>query len=167
MSLLCHAMQCTVIATLQCNCVASWWKFLMNTVPCSCLAAGQSSVRMRPRPDHSLKGSHFETLEGGGRTLCPAVNFCRSSKLCDGRRIPSSGCGRKPASWGHRLRRAPALTCCTLAIESSCSQAHKVVCAAGSRDTTVKLWDPATCQCIQTLEGHKYQVHFMHRTDRQ
>lgn len=29
---------------------------------------------------------------------------------------------------------------------------------AGSRDTTVKLWDPATCECIQTLQGHKYQV---------
>lgn len=29
---------------------------------------------------------------------------------------------------------------------------------AGSRDITVKLWNPSTCECIQTLQGHKYQV---------
>ena len=29
---------------------------------------------------------------------------------------------------------------------------------AGSRDTTVKLWNPSTCEVMQTLSGHKYQV---------
>jgi WD40 repeat protein len=28
----------------------------------------------------------------------------------------------------------------------------------GSRDTTLKIWNPATCECLQTLTGHKYQV---------
>lgn len=29
---------------------------------------------------------------------------------------------------------------------------------AGSRDTTLKLWNPSTCEVMQTLSGHKYQV---------
>ena len=29
---------------------------------------------------------------------------------------------------------------------------------AGSRDTTVRVWDPATCACTTTLSGHTYQV---------
>ena len=28
----------------------------------------------------------------------------------------------------------------------------------GSRDKTVKLWDAQDASCLQTLEGHKWQV---------
>lgn len=30
--------------------------------------------------------------------------------------------------------------------------------SAGSRDTTIKLWDPVTAAAVLTLEGHAYQV---------
>ena len=33
------------------------------------------------------------------------------------------------------------------------------ILVTGSRDTTLKIWDPVTCECLQTLTGHKYQVH--------
>ena len=55
--------------------------------------------------------------------------------------------------------------CRTLPWTGSCANARlqmtgSNICTlvAGSRDTTVKLWNPSTCECLHTLSDHKYQV---------
>lgn len=48
---------------------------------------------------------------------------------------------------------------CVLYIPSGASSDYpNGAIVSGSRDTTVRVWDPATCACTATLPGHTYQV---------
>jgi WD40 repeat protein len=49
---------------------------------------------------------------------------------------------------------------CCVSRDVKCAEwhPHKSLIASCSKDATVRLWDPRTYECINTLYGHKSQV---------